>query len=135
LLARFAPASVLVNQAFTILQFRGNTGPYLEPSGGAPSFDLRRVIRPELLVEILPAIKESSNTGVSSHRDVRLDDGRALSIEIIPLAGSIGGQSFLILFDSGSRPAADRRAAATALPESERTDASPQLEREVEGAA
>jgi two-component system CheB/CheR fusion protein len=50
LLARFAPACVLVNQALTILQFRGHTGPYLEPAGGPPSFDLRRVIRPELLV-------------------------------------------------------------------------------------
>ena len=49
LLARFAPACVLVNQALTILQFRGQTGPYLEPAGGPPSFDLRRVIRPELL--------------------------------------------------------------------------------------
>jgi two-component system CheB/CheR fusion protein len=35
LLARFAPACVLVNQALTILQFRGQTGPYLEPAGGA----------------------------------------------------------------------------------------------------
>ena len=108
LLARFAPACVLVNQALTILQFRGHTGPYLEPAGGPPSFDLRRVIRPELLVQILPAIGESSKTGVSSRRDVRLDDGREMSIEVIPLAGSIGGQSFLILFDDGSRPAADR---------------------------
>jgi two-component system CheB/CheR fusion protein len=56
LLARFAPACVLVNQALTILQFRGQTGPYLEPAAGPPSFDLRRVIRPELLVHILPAI-------------------------------------------------------------------------------
>jgi len=133
LLARFAPASVLVNQAFTILQFRGNTGPYLEPAGGAPSFDLRRVIRPELLVEILPAIGESTNTGVSSRRDVRLDDGREVSVDVLPLAGSSGTQSFLILFDSGSRPAADRRAAASALPEFEKDRRLAQLEREVEG--
>ena len=102
LLARFAPACVLVNQALTILQFRGQTGPYLEPAGGPPSFDLRRVIRPELLVQILPAIGETSKTGVASRRDVRLDT-REISIEVIPLAGSGGRQSFLILFDDGSR--------------------------------
>ena len=101
ILARFAPPCVLVNQALTILQFRGQTGPYLEPAGGAPSFDLRRVIRPELLVQILLAIGEASNTGVAARRDVRLD-AREISIEVIPLAGSGGRQSFLILFDDGS---------------------------------
>ena len=37
LLARFAPACVLVNQALTILQFRGQTGPYLEPAEAHPA--------------------------------------------------------------------------------------------------
>ena len=110
LLARFAPACVLVNQALTILQFRGQVGPYLEPAGGPPSFDLRRVIRPELLVQILPAIGETTKTGVASHRDIRLET-REISLEVIPLAASGGRQSFLILFDDrvpspgGSEPA------------------------------
>src|SRR4029453_19077216 len=86
LLARFAPACVLVNQALTILQFRGQTGPYLEPAAGPPSSDLRRVIRPELLVHILPAIEETGKSGVASRRDVRLDT-REISIEGVPLAG------------------------------------------------
>ena len=113
MLARFAPACVLVNQALTILQFRGQTGPYLEPAGGPPSFDLRRVIRPELLVQVLPAIGETSQTGVASRRDARLGE-REISIEVIPLAGASGGQSLLILFDDRSRPAVDRSALAAA---------------------
>ena len=134
LLARFAPACVLVNQALTILQFRGQTGPYLEPAGGPPSFDLRRVIRPELLVQILPAIGETSKTGVASRRDVRLDT-REISIEVIPLAGSGGRQSFLILFDDGSRLPVDRSmpAAVPALTESEKDRRLAHLERELEG--
>ncbi len=132
LLARFAPACMLVNQALTILQFRGQTGPYLEPAGGAPSFDLRRVIRPELLVQVLPAIAETSNSHMASRRTARLD-AREISIEVIPLAGSGGGQAFLILFDDGSRPAVDRRmSAASALPESEKDRRLAELEREVE---
>jgi two-component system CheB/CheR fusion protein len=134
LLARFAPACVLVNQALTILQFRGQTGPYLEPAGGPPSFDLRRVIRPELLVQILPAIGETSKSGVASRRDVRLDT-REISIEVIPLAGSGGRQSFLILFDDGTRLPVERstRAAVPALTESEKDRRLAHLEREVEG--
>src|SRR5947207_15011522 len=121
LLARFAPACVLVNQALTILQFRGQTGPYLEPAGGPPSFDLRRVIRPELLVQILPAIGESSKTGVASRRDVRFDT-RDISIEVMPLAASGGVQSFLILLENGSRVPVVRSlpAPGPALTESEK---------------
>jgi two-component system CheB/CheR fusion protein len=132
LLARFAPACVLVNQALTILQFRGQTGPYLEPAGGPPSFDLRRVLRPELLVQILPAIGEAGKTGVASRRDVRLD-ARQISIEVIPLAGSGGRQSFLILFDDGSRLPVERSmpAAVPALTESEKDKRLAHLEREL----
>ena len=123
-----------MNQSLTILQFRGQVGPYLEPAGGPPSFDLRRVIRPELLVQILPAIGETSKTGVASRRDARLDT-REISIDVIPLAASGGRQSFLILFDNGSRPPVDRSmpAAVPALTESEKDSRLAHLEREVEG--
>ena len=103
-------------------------GPYLQPAGGPPSFDVRRVVRPELLVEILPAIRETDTTGVSSRRGLRLGDGREVSIEVIALAGSAGARSFLILFDDGSRPATSGRlpaAGTSTLPESEKDDASP----------
>lgn len=132
LLVRFAPPCVLVNQALTILQFRGQTGPYLEPAGGAPSFDLRRVIRPELLVQILPAIAETTKTGVASRRDVRLDT-REISIEVIPLADSGGRPSFLILFDDGTSLPRGRSAAVPALTESEKDKRLGHLERELEG--
>jgi two-component system CheB/CheR fusion protein len=133
LLARFAPACVLVNQALTILQFRGQTGPYLEPAGGPPSFDLRRVMRPELLIQILPAIGEASKSGVPSRRDIRLDT-REISIEVIPLAGSDGRQSFLILFDDGTRPPVARTtpAAVPLLTESEKDRRLSHVERELE---
>ena len=135
LLARFAPASLVINHAFTILQFRGHIGAYLEPAGGAPSFDLRRVVRPELLVSITPAIQEAGSTGAPSHHEVRMEDGRAVSIEIIPLKGSPGARVFLILFDDGARrqPSADVPAAAAALPESEKERRLGELERDIAG--
>ena len=134
LLARFAPACVLVTKTLTILQYRGQTGSYLEPAGGPPSFDLRRVVRPELLLQILPAIEESSKSGVAARRDMRLDQ-RDISIEVIPMTGASDGQAFLILFDDGSRRAVDRsvRAAASALTESEKDRRITQLEDEVAG--
>ncbi len=136
LLARFAPACLVVNQALTILQFRGDMGPYLQPAGGPPSFDLRRVVRPELLIETLSALRETNTTGVSSRRDMRLGDRRQVSVEVIALGGSTDARSFLILFDDGSRSATSGRVSAagvSALPESEKDRRLVQLEREVDG--
>lgn len=133
LLARFAPASLLINHAFTILQFRGRIGPYLEPAGGVPSFDLRRVLRPELLVQITPAIEATSASGAPSRREVTLEDGREVSLEIIQLTGALGAKSYLILFDDGSRqPSSERLSAAVAaLPESDKDRRLIDLERQV----
>ena len=133
LLGRFAPASLLINHTLTVLQFRGNTGPYLEPAAGAPSFDLRRVVRPELLVHLTPAIHEASDKGTSSHLDVRLEDGRAVDIEIIPLPGSPNARSFLILFNDESRhtPSKELPSALTALPETDKDRRLGELERDI----
>ena len=95
LLARFAPASLLVDEALNIRQFRGRTGPFLEPASGAPSLDLRRVVRPELLIEILPAIRQARETGSSVRREaLRLDDERNVSFEVVPLSASRAAQAF-----------------------------------------
>src|SRR6185436_18452222 len=136
LLARFAPASLLVDEALNIQQFRGRTGAFLEPASGPPNLDLRRVVRPELLVEILPAIREAGETGGSVRRDaVRLEDDREVSIEIAPLVNASGGRCFLILFDEGSHPARGGRpliAPASTLPESEKDRRLGLLEHEVD---
>jgi len=133
LLARFAPASMLINHAFTILQFRGRIGPYLEPAGGVPSFDLRRVVRPDLLIHISPAIEEANASGAPSRRDVTLEDGREVSFEVISLADALGARAYLILFDDGSHRSSsgDVTAAVTALPESAKDRRLVELERQV----
>ena len=106
LLAHFAPASILVDDALNIQQFRGRTGPFLEPVSGTPSLDLRRIVRQELLVEILPAIRKALETGLSVRRDaLHLDAERDVSIEVVPLAGPNAERCFLILLADGSYPA------------------------------
>src|SRR5205085_2828215 len=38
-LSRYAPVGVVIDENMTVLQFRGKTGPYLEPSPGLASLD------------------------------------------------------------------------------------------------
>jgi two-component system CheB/CheR fusion protein len=135
LLARFAPASLLVDEALNILQFRGETGPYLEHASGAPSLNLHRVARPELLVEIAPAVQEARESGAAVRRDgLRLDERRDVSIEVIPLTRASNERGYLILLEDASRGGSARRAQqapARALSESEKDRRLAQLEREI----
>ena len=135
LLVRFAPASLLVDEALNILQFRGETGPYLEHASGPPSLNLHRVARPELLVEITPAIQEARESGAEVRREgLCIDERRDIAIAVIPLKRLSAERCFLILFEDGMRPPSGRRAqpsVVSALPESEKDRRLVQSEREV----
>jgi two-component system, chemotaxis family, CheB/CheR fusion protein len=135
LLARFAPASLLVDEALNILQVRGETGPYLELASGTPSLNLHRVARPELLVAIVPAVQEARESGVEARREgLYVDQLSDITIEVIPLKRSSAERCYLILFNDGGRRSGDRRSQAKAsspLPESEKDRRLAQLEREI----
>src|SRR5262249_36650919 len=51
-LARFAPVGVVIDEAMTVLQFRGRTAAYLEPAPGMASLDLLKMLREGLLTEV-----------------------------------------------------------------------------------
>jgi two-component system CheB/CheR fusion protein len=134
LLARFAPASVLIDDALNILQFRGETAPYLEHASGPSSLNLQRVVRPELLVEIAPAIQKARETGVEVRcAALRLDEQPEVNIEVIPLRRASPERCYLILFEGSARATAARRAQLVSkplLPESEKDRRLAQLEHE-----
>jgi two-component system CheB/CheR fusion protein len=135
LLARYAPASLLVDEALNILQFRGETGPYLEHASGPPSLNLHRVARPELLVEIAPAVAEARKSGSGVRREgLRVNDLLDVSIEVIPLPRTSSEPCYLILFDDGTHRAnrrRERQTDLTALPETEKDRRLAQLGREI----
>src|SRR5918995_1479279 len=45
IMERYAPPSVLLDQDFHVVQFNGQTGLYLEPSPGEPTFDILKLAR------------------------------------------------------------------------------------------
>jgi two-component system, chemotaxis family, CheB/CheR fusion protein len=133
LLARYAPATLLVDEDLNILQYRGETSRFLEHASGPPSNNLTRVVRPELMVEIAPALAEARASSLSARRDgLALDDLIDVSIEVIPLRAPGSQGSILIVFEDASRrPGARRSGPARPLPESEKDRRLEQLEREM----
>jgi two-component system CheB/CheR fusion protein len=135
LLAHFAPPSLLIDEALNILQFRGETGPYLEHASGPPSMNLQSVVRPELLMELSAALQEARETGSRTRREgLRVGDRYEIAIEVVPLKRQSPERCYLILFEDGSRPPGARRAqplVTSVLPESEKDRRLAQSDREI----
>jgi two-component system CheB/CheR fusion protein len=134
LLARYSPAGIVVDDALNILQFRGETAPFLAPASGPPSLNLLRIARPELLLTVPPAIEEARASGKVARRAGLIIEGiGAVNVEVIPLrqAGTLA--CYLILLESESFRTVGRRerlTSTTSLTESEKDKHLAELERE-----
>ncbi|MCE9612026.1 MAG: PAS domain-containing protein [Chthoniobacter sp.] len=112
-LGRYTPAGVIVNKRLDVLQFRGRTGPYLEPSPGAASLNLLKMAREGLLVELRAALTEARRRHAPAVRrgvQVKAEDGfREVSVEVIPLPATPDDPAdcYLVLF-AESPPAATK---------------------------
>ncbi len=135
LLAQYAPASLLVDEELNILQFRGETGPYLEHASGPASLNLHRVARSELLVEMSPAIQEARERGSAVRReDLRVGELSNVTLQVVPLRAANSERYYLILLEDSSRASSGRRArpeGPNPIPESEKDRRLAQLEREI----
>jgi two-component system CheB/CheR fusion protein len=103
LLSRYAPVGVVVDEAMTVLQFRGRTSAYLEPAPGMATLDLFRMLREGLLAEVRSAANQAKAENAPVVREgVRLLDGeqsRLIKIEVLPFKVSPAGvRFFLVLF-------------------------------------
>jgi two-component system, chemotaxis family, CheB/CheR fusion protein len=106
-LDRYAPVGVAIDDDMNIVQFRGQTGAYLEPATGTPSFNLFKMAKPELLVELRAAIHQAKQ----QHQIVRQEglqvktaaSMKTIDLEVIPFnIGSENKQHFLVLFQDSA---------------------------------
>lgn len=99
LLSKYTPAGVIVNDHFDIVQFRGATGDFLEPSPGKASLHVLKMAREGLSFELRNALHKAKTTKEDfSKEGIPINNGkRLISIEVIPLLNAIEPH-FLILF-------------------------------------
>ncbi|GAB3559864.1 CheR family methyltransferase [Spirosoma fluminis] len=105
LLEQYAPPSIIVNDEYDILHVSERAGRYLQISGGEPSKNLLKLIRPELRLELRTAFYQASqqqmNVAVRQLK-LRLDDQiQTLTLHVRPVTGE--GDSargfMLVLFE------------------------------------
>lgn len=102
IIAKYAPASILVNDKLEILQFRGETDPYLCHSPGLASFNLFKMTRPDLAIELHKAIHQAGKEERPVRKEGLQIDGLShdLNIEVFPLKDpSQEKKCFLIVFE------------------------------------
>lgn len=107
-LARFAPASVVIDAQMEILHFRGDTDPYLGPAPGRASLNLFKMARAGLDLELRTALSKARKSGLPVKKEgVQMNPHgvpRTITIEVIPVNASATERYFVVLFTEASRP-------------------------------
>jgi two-component system, chemotaxis family, CheB/CheR fusion protein len=107
-LAKYAPPGVVVNANLDILQFRGDTSPYLAPPPGRPSVSLLKMAREGLTVGLRALVQRVREEGAPARQEglrVKSEGGtREINLEVMPLRGEGAAGCFLILFEPVGSP-------------------------------
>ncbi len=134
LLARYAPAGIVVSDRGDVVQVRGDTGPYLKPAPGRPGTSVLKMVREDLIIDLDGAVREARRTGSRVSREgVRFkfeDRLREVDLEVAPIVSpGNGGPLFLVLFkESASRTSAEPKSAAQ-IPEGRQGRDDPEVAR------
>ncbi|MFP2906710.1 chemotaxis protein CheB [Pyxidicoccus sp. 3LFB2] len=124
LLSRYAPPGVVLNDKLEIVQFRGHTGPYLEPAPGEPQFNILKMAREGLVSPLRVALAQAKK----ELAPVRMEGvqvaqkGASLLCDVVvvpaPAVGAPAGQEFLyvVLFEEVALPGKQGRKPVRSAP-------------------
>jgi two-component system, chemotaxis family, CheB/CheR fusion protein len=116
-LARFAPAGVIVNERFDVLHFRGKTSTFLEHPAGEARLNLLKMAKTGLLPALRSTLEKAkkTNAGVRSGRTKMGSNGRdqEVILEVVPLKASKDERQFLVLFEA-AEPVARKKPTTSA---------------------
>ncbi|HVZ85403.1 MAG TPA: chemotaxis protein CheB [Polyangia bacterium] len=141
LLARYAPPGVLINERMEVLQFRGQTGAFLQPAPGEPQNDIIKMARPGLVSALRAGIAEAKKEMAPVVRSgVEVDqDGfaRTCNLVVFPFTAppDVKEPLYVVLFEEAApgeagegRPNVNRRRRSDWLDEGRRI---PKVEHEL----
>lgn len=127
LLSRYAPAGVVVNERFEVIEFRGRIGGYLEPAPGQPQVNVLKMARDGIYTPLREALETAVSDGICVRKDaVRISDdmrSRFVNLEVIPLSvdPAASGSFFLVVFEEQTSVQAAARNIPDDLPSGENT--------------
>jgi len=115
-LSRFGPPGVIINEDLDVLQFRGQTGMYLEPPPGPANYNILKMAREGLLTDLRSAIHRAVSGDVTvRHEGIRVKQNgnvRELDLEVLPLKRPPGGGRFFLVLFRPRQPVVAKHTAA-----------------------
>ncbi|MBW4643164.1 MAG: PAS domain-containing protein [Goleter apudmare HA4340-LM2] len=117
-LNQYTPVGVIINEDLEILQFRGQTSLYLQPAPGRPSFNVLKMAKEELQLELRTAIHQAKKQDVPVTKEgIEIQESEQVNqvkIDVVPFKPVATGESyFLVMFttipgaigvETGDRP-------------------------------
>jgi two-component system CheB/CheR fusion protein len=108
LLEQFAPPSVVVNEDYDIVHLSDNAGRFLQITGGEPSNNLLKLVRPELRLDLRTALYQAvqNRTQIqTASLSVKVDDGTVVKVRIsirpVLREGDASRGFILVVFEEG----------------------------------
>ncbi len=118
-LAAIAPAGVTVDSRLVIVDFRGDTSPYLNNRPGRPTHNLLDMLRDELVGQVRAALAEAQRTGLTTVVEIgrpgvgEAEVRRTIDLKVVPFNSATGETHCVVLFEGpgpmavGGRPDRD----------------------------
>jgi two-component system CheB/CheR fusion protein len=142
ILDKYGPPAVVVSPGLQILQFRGQTGRFLEPAAGEASFSILRMAREGLLFPLRTALAEARTSGTMVQRMATLktvQGSHVVELEVIPLGKRGSDKYFVVVFKekevdaapAGSRRGKGKKKAESAQAQPEQNERVKVLEQEL----
>jgi two-component system CheB/CheR fusion protein len=106
LLAQYAPAGVIVDDALNVVHVRGDTGAYLQLASGEPTYSLLKMAREGLVVGLRTALlKARQKKVVVNQRAAVRQNGhlKDVNLKVVPIngPGRADALHFMVLFEGG----------------------------------
>jgi len=132
---KYAPPGVLLNEQLEVIQFRGQTAPFFAPAPGTATFNVFKLARPELALELRATIQKATTEGLpASSAEIPAWDHELgpITVDVVPVHDAAAKRSCLLVSfrNAAGAPAgpAPDSPAAVEPPRPERAD---DLEREL----
>lgn len=109
ILAKFGPPGVVINERMDVLQVRGDTSPYLTIPPGEATFNLLKMCRPGLLVDLRSGLHEAATHNEPLQRDSWITTSgqptTAVTIHVLPFTDpSTAQRHSVVLFNLRAVP-------------------------------
>jgi two-component system CheB/CheR fusion protein len=98
--AKYSPDAVVVDDHMQILQFRGRTAPYLDPTPGEATLNLLRMAKEDLVLPLRRAVKKAAESETTVRELVAaVERAPQVWLEVTPISGAGPAERcFLIVF-------------------------------------